>query len=228
MKKTVCFLLVIFLLLTLTVYGEEVNGNGTVDATRLNVRAEASLDARIIGALYEYETVTVITKTGDWYKINFNGEIGFVHKDFLVVVRRGEARIQIEPQSEEGRELAQQVVDIAKEYIGTPYVWGGASPDGFDCSGFVYYVYKQMGVELNRVASEQNRNGIPVPLDQLEPGDLVFFWNKQFYSEINHVGIYIGNGEFIHSPQSGDVVKIMPIDSPYYQRNIYSARRIFE
>ena len=228
MKRIICLIISALLMLSVHVFADDVNGHGLVDATTLNVREKPSTDSRIIGTLYNGSNVEVITKTGEWYKISFEEKTGYVHKDYLVVVRKGQAKIQIKPQSEEGREMAQKVVELAKEYLGTPYVWGGTTPDGFDCSGLVYYVYGQLGVKLYRVAADQNKNGVPVPLDGLEPGDLVFFWNRQYYSEINHVGIYVGDGEFIHAPQTGDVVKIVPIDSGYYKKNIYSARRIFE
>ena len=228
MKKIFCLIFTALLIFTVPALADDVNGHGKVEATSLNIRETPSKTARVIGTLYDGESVSVVTKTGEWYKIYFDGKIGFVHSDYLTVSRKGEAKIQIKPQSEEGREMAQNAVDIAMTYLGTPYVWGGTSPSGFDCSGLVYYVYSQLGVKLNRVAADQNRNGIPVPLESLEPGDLVFFWNRQYYSEINHVGIYIGDGEFIHAPQTGDVVKISKVDSGYYQNNIYSARRIFE
>src|SRR5581483_1429027 len=94
------------------------------------------------------------------------------------------------------------VVGIAMQYLGVPYVWGGASPSGFDCSGFVLYVYAQIGVSLPHSAASQYNYGVPVSRDQLEPGDLVFF------DGLGHNGIYIGNGQFIHAPHTGDVVKI--------------------
>ena len=94
------------------------------------------------------------------------------------------------------------VVGIAMQYLGTPYRWGGASPGGFDCSGFVLFVYSQVGVSLPHYAALQYSYGVPVYRDELEPGDLVFF------DGLGHVGIYIGGGEFIHAPHTGDVVKI--------------------
>ena len=95
------------------------------------------------------------------------------------------------------------VVSIALQYLGVPYVWGGASPaTGFDCSGFVMYVFAQLGVSLPHHAASMYAYGTPVPYDQLAPGDLVFF------SGLGHMGIYIGNGQFVHAPHTGDVVKI--------------------
>lgn len=97
------------------------------------------------------------------------------------------------------------VVRKAMDYLGVPYVWGGAAPTGFDCSGLTLYVYSQFGVQLPHAATLQARMGTPVPLDQLQPADLVFFGDPSFY---HHVGIYIGNGLFIEAPHTGDVVKI--------------------
>jgi cell wall-associated NlpC family hydrolase len=96
-----------------------------------------------------------------------------------------------------------QVVTIALQYLGTPYVWGGASPaTGFDCSGFVMYVFAQVGVSLPHHAASMYSYGTPVPYEQLAAGDLVFF------SGLGHMGIYIGDGWFVHAPHTGDVVKI--------------------
>jgi cell wall-associated NlpC family hydrolase len=111
------------------------------------------------------------------------------------------------------------VVGIAMQYLGTPYVYGGASPSGFDCSGFVMYVYAQVGVSLPHNAAAQYGYGTPVSRSQLQPGDLVFF------NGLGHDGIYIGGGQFIHSPHTGDVVKISSI-SGWYSSTWVGARRL--
>ena len=98
-----------------------------------------------------------------------------------------------------------QAATIALSYLGVPYQWGGASPTGFDCSGLVMYVYAQLGIQLPHYAAAQYTYGVPVPRDQLQPGDLVF------YDGLSHVGIYIGNGDIVHAPHTGDVVKISPL-----------------
>jgi cell wall-associated NlpC family hydrolase len=99
--------------------------------------------------------------------------------------------------------IGAQAVAAAMQFLGTPYVWGGASPGGFDCSGLTMYAYGQVGVGLSHYTGDQWNEGVHVPADQLLPGDLVFFG-----SDLHHVGMYIGNGQFIHAPHTGDVVKI--------------------
>jgi peptidoglycan DL-endopeptidase CwlO len=112
------------------------------------------------------------------------------------------------------------VVGIAMQYLGVPYVWGGASPSGFDCSGLVMYVYAQVGVSLPHYTGAQWNMGVPVSRGDLEPGDLVFF------DGLGHVGLYIGGNEFIDAPQTGEVVRIESLSDPWYAANYDGARRI--
>jgi peptidoglycan DL-endopeptidase CwlO len=107
---------------------------------------------------------------------------------------------------------------IALRYLGVPYLWGGESPKGFDCSGLVAYVYAQLGITLPHYAAAQYQLGVGVPRDQLQPGDLVFF------DALDHVGIYIGGGQFVHAPHTGDVVKITTLAA--YGGSYVGARRI--
>jgi peptidoglycan DL-endopeptidase CwlO len=111
------------------------------------------------------------------------------------------------------------VVGIAMRYLGVPYVWGGSTPRGFDCSGFVAYVFAQIGVGLPHSSYAMYGMGTPVSISQLEPGDLVFFTGA------SHMGIYIGGGQFIHAPHAGDVVKISSL-SGYYSSNFVGGRRV--
>jgi peptidoglycan DL-endopeptidase CwlO len=111
-------------------------------------------------------------------------------------------------------------VGVAMQYLGTPYVWGGSSPGGFDCSGFVMYVFAQVGVYLPHHAADQYNYGTPVSSSELEPGDLVFF------DGLGHVGIYIGGGQFVHAPHTGDVVKISSMNDGWYASTYVGARRL--
>ena len=94
-------------------------------------------------------------------------------------------------------------VDLASTFMGTPYVWGGESPKGFDCSGLVQYVYKQLGVDLPRHSSDQAKAGVPVAIADLKKGDLVFFG-----SPVDHVGIYAGDGKMVVAPHTGDALRV--------------------
>jgi cell wall-associated NlpC family hydrolase len=111
------------------------------------------------------------------------------------------------------------VVGIAMQYLGVPYVWGGASPSGFDCSGLVMYVFSQVGISLPHSSYAQYGYGTPVSMSQLQPGDLVFF------DGLGHVGIYVGGGNFIHAPHTGDVVKISSLTG-WYASTFVGGRRL--
>ena len=111
------------------------------------------------------------------------------------------------------------VVSIALQYLGVPYVWGGASPSGFDCSGLTMYAYAKVGVYLPHNAAMQYGMGTPVARSQLAPGDLVFF------NGLSHVGMYIGGGRFVHAPHTGDVVKISSLSEYWYAATYVGARR---
>ncbi len=113
-----------------------------------------------------------------------------------------------------------QAASIALGYLGVPYVWGGESPSGFDCSGLVAYVYAQLGVALPHYAAAQYTYGVAVPESQLQPGDLVFFAN------LNHVGIYIGNGQFVNAPHTGAFVEIDSLSTPWFSAHYVGARRL--
>jgi cell wall-associated NlpC family hydrolase len=116
---------------------------------------------------------------------------------------------------------ASQVIAIAMQYLGVPYVWGGSSPaTGFDCSGFVMYVFAQIGVSLPHHAAAQYGYGVPVSRDQLLPGDLVFF------NGLGHMGMYIGGGQFIHAPHTGDVVKVSSLYDSWYASTWVGGRRV--
>jgi cell wall-associated NlpC family hydrolase len=113
---------------------------------------------------------------------------------------------------------AQVAVDTALAQQGKPYVWGGAGPDSFDCSGLTQYAYAAAGISLPHSSSMQSTMGAPVAYADLQPGDLVFF-----YSPVSHVGMYIGNGQMVHAGTSGDVVKVIDLA---YMPDFNSARRI--
>jgi cell wall-associated NlpC family hydrolase len=106
------------------------------------------------------------------------------------------------------------------QFLGVPYRWGGADPSGFDCSGFIMYVYAKHGVSLPHHAASQYGVGVPVDRGSLQAGDLVFF------NGLGHAGIYVGGDQFIHAPHTGDVVKISSLNDSWYARTWVGARRI--
>jgi cell wall-associated NlpC family hydrolase len=120
----------------------------------------------------------------------------------------------------------QQIASYAMQFVGTAYRFGGTEPAiGFDCSGLVQYVYRQVtGVTLPRTARSLSQVGLKIPTVNLLPGDLVFFNTRRF--AFSHVGIYIGNNQFVHAPRSGERVEVSTIDSHYWQRRFNGARRL--
>ena len=116
------------------------------------------------------------------------------------------------------------IVSVAYNYLGVPYVWGGTSPSGFDCSGFTQYVFRQCGYSLDRVAQSQYYNGSYVSYSNLQPGDLVFFSNTYSASGITHVGIYVGDGNFIHASNSG--IAVTSLSENWYASRYVGACRV--
>jgi cell wall-associated NlpC family hydrolase len=127
-----------------------------------------------------------------------------------VAVRRGETTESVH----------RALVRTALTYLGAPYRWGGLTPAGFDCSGFVKYVHARMGISIPHNVAAQYRYGTPVSRDQLEPGDLVFF------DHLRHNGIYIGRGLFIHATKTGDSVRISNLDDRWYKSRWVGGRRL--
>ena len=124
-----------------------------------------------------------------------------------------------------GTGTGQDIVAYAETFLGVKYVYGGTSPSGFDCSGLVYYCYKHYGYTVNRTAAGLAYNGTAVSSNNLQVGDIILF-TSQDGSYIGHTGIYIGNGQFIHAPHTGDVVKISSLSDTYYTNHYWGARRV--
>lgn len=192
----------------------ELNTTGVVIAEKLNVRKGPSTSYSIIHILWLGNRVKATGKVGSWYRIQLSdGRIGWVSGTYLRVDDR--------------QQMVNKVISTAKSFLGIPYVWGGESPQegGFDCSGFTQYVFKQAGYSLNRISSDQAENGIYVSRTNIQPGDIVFYSFKA-NGVIDHVGIYIGNDQMIHSPKPGDSVKITNVGTDYWRSRYVTARRI--
>lgn len=124
---------------------------------------------------------------------------------------------------------ADELIKFAKSLLGVPYVYGGMSPAGFDCSGFTSYVFGAFGIRLERVSTDQAKQGIEISKENLRPGDLVFFDTSGGHSVINHTGIFIGDGKFIHaSSGASSCVIISNLATGYYAGSFMTARRVFQ
>ena len=132
------------------------------------------------------------------------------------------------PEAHQG--LVSSLLAKARTYLGTPYHYGGTTPRGFDCSGFVRFVFGAFGFGLERSSTSQARQGEAVDLSQIQPGDLLFFKTRGKQDRVSHVGIYLGQGQFIHAGSQGGpskrVVRIGKLDETYYAQRLVSARRV--
>jgi len=180
----------------------------------LNIRSGPSTDCDKVGKLYTGKIVEILGLQDGWYQI----ESGYINADYVA---------QADPSEVKESSKGQEIVDYALQFVGYPYVYGGSSPKGFDCSGFTSYVYKHFGYSLNRSASGQLDNGKAVSMSQLQPGDLVIFKKSGTGSKrASHVGLYIGNNQFVHASTSKVGVIISSLSSSYYTTGFVGGRRI--
>ena len=198
---------------------------GYITGNNVRFRAGASMTSQILDELFYGNQVSILGTNGEWTKIVYGDSVGFVYSTY---VKEG-TYAAAEPVSSSAVAVSanvsgQDIVNFAGQFLGAKYCWGGTSPDtGFDCSGFVYYVYKHFGITLSRVAQDQAANGIHVDPSDLRPGDILCFYSGSSY--IGHAGIYIGGNKFIHSSNSTTGVIISEL-SGYYSSRGFEARRI--
>ena len=207
--------------LTVSTTADAALGYGLVDTdgSSLNMRAAAGTSYDTVASIPGGTVLELEGVDNGWYKITYSGKTGYVSSDYITITT--------EPDATEtaSSDLGAQIVAYAEEYLGTPYVLGGNGPNQFDCSGFTKYVYSHFGYTLNRTATDQLQNGVSVSKDELQPGDLVFF-KYRTSKPVSHVGIYIGNGEFIHASTNRYVVQIDQMESGHYANVYVYARRI--
>lgn len=230
-------------------------GYGQVNGSSVNVRAGAGTSYRSIAVASKGSKCYILGLNNGWYKVIYNSSIGYIRSDYVNLTEipyenkdsanspkffrggkstgvapsaaalNGTASSETASSGSTASVTGAQILAEAQKYLGTPYVYGGASPAGFDCSGFVYYVLKQLGFSPYRTPASQYNQGTYVSKDNLKVGDIVFFAGT-YASGISHVGIYAGNGQFIHSPNSRSTVSYSDLTSGYWANHYYGARRM--
>lgn len=196
----------------------DLTAQGWVDGSDVRMRAAAGTDSEIVRVTTYGESVEILGVDGEWYKVSAGGQTGYIRGDYVSFTEPDPS------QAPAAGSIGEQIVAFAEQFLGTPYVWAGSSPSGFDCSGFVSYVFKNFGYTVNRTAASMYTNGVAVDKSELQIGDAVFFASSS--ESIGHVGIYIGDGEFIHSSSGCGYVTISGLDESYYSRMYVGARRI--
>ena len=233
-------------------------GYGSVNGSGVNIRSGPGTSYRSVATASKGSKCYIIGLNKGWYKVIYNSTIGYIRSDFVDLTEipyenqaspntpkfyRGGKSTGVAPSaaalngstssgstsgstsSGTASVTGAQILAEAQKYLGTPYVYGGASPAGFDCSGFVYYVLKQLGFSPYRTPASQYNQGTYVSKANLQVGDIVFFAGT-YASGISHVGIYAGNGQFIHSPNSRSTVSYSDLTSGYWANHYYGARRM--
>ncbi len=192
----------------------------TVNATSLNVRSGAGTSYSVITKLSKGTVVDVIESASNgWKKIKTSsGTTGWVSGDYLT---KG-----VVENSTSSTNKVQAVLDLAEKQLGKPYVWGAEGPNSFDCSGLIYYVYKNAaGITLPRTSAAQYSAGVAVSKSNLKAGDLIFS-STDGTGNITHVAIYVGNGKMIHAPRSGKNVEKVDMNTNYWNKAYVGARRV--
>ena len=226
-------------------YGKYVDQVAKVTADTLRVREKASTSAKILGKVSKNTSLDVLSVTAKWVKVSYNGKIAYVSRDYVKLSYKYQYAVAVSSSStgsissdnvsnsnnagdsnntsyssSSTTSTASQLIAYAKQFLGNKYVYGGTSlTNGTDCSGYTQGVFKKFGVSLPRTSRQQATVGKKVSTSNLMAGDLLFYATN---GTINHVAIYIGNGQVIHASNSKDGIKI----SKYNYRSIYTARRV--
>lgn len=208
-------------------FADEIQ-TGTVSASVLNLRSDPGTSSKVIGSMTRGDKLSILESSGDWLKVKTSdGETGWAYSQYIALFKDSDDNTSVK-QSDKATDLSEQLVKFSKTLLGTEYVYGGTTPKGFDCSGFVQYVFKRFDISLERVAASQSTQGSRVSSQDLSAGDLVFFDTDGGHNSISHVGIYIGGGQFIHAASGSSTRKVIisDITSGYYANNFMKARRV--
>ena len=201
------------------------------------VRNGAYYNASAVGQLENGSTVTVLGETSAFYKIDCYDTVGYVARS-QVSLKNGEYYVSCQPDSSETRDFTytdhaealrvrNALLDLAREQVGKPYIYGATGMRGFDCSGLMYYLYGEYGTNLHRRASEQLQDGSVVSREGMQVGDLVFFRESWDACAASHVGIYAGNNKIIHASTSRGVI-YSDLEETYCAKNFLCVRRVVD
>jgi cell wall-associated NlpC family hydrolase len=218
-------------------------GYGRVTGNKVNVRSGPGTGYKSLASAAINDTAYIIGINNKWFKVIYGDTVGYIRSDYLALTEipyenrdsgktplffRGGKSTGVTPSASalkgySSKPTASAIIATAKKYIGVPYVWGGSTPSGFDCSGFVQYVFKAHGIQLPRTSKQQYGVGTYVSKSNLKAGDLVFFDTEG--NGVSHLGIYIGNNQFIHASSSKGVI-ITSLSNTYWAPRYYGAKRI--
>lgn len=222
-----------------TTTSDSIRKVGKVTVSALNVRSGASTKYSIKNTIKKNSVVGVISSySNGWSKVKLSSSsTGYVSTKYLDVYAGDSNNIKVSYKTGSSSQSLSstnnkpssnskldKLLSTVKSQVGKPYVYGAAGPNSFDCSGLTYYAYKKEGIYLNRTSRDQAQNGKYVSKSNLKAGDLVFF--NSGTNSIRHVGIYVGNDKFIHSPSPGKSVKYESLSTSYYVKGYVTARRI--
>ena len=193
-------------------------GTGNIIGSSVRLRSAPGYEADVLGYYGDGTAVEITAVSGEWMRVSTGDAEGYMHSDYIGISADETAGTAYSG-------IGQTIVDTGYKYTGVPYVWAGTSPYGFDCSGFVYYVFTENGYTVNRTAASLYNNGTAVDRSELIPGDIICFTDGSYYN-IGHVGIYVGDGNFIHASSGAGYVTTNSLSENYYNSHYYGARRI--
>jgi cell wall-associated NlpC family hydrolase len=210
-------------------YIKVLSKKATINADGVNFRSSANTDAKVIDTLSKGTRVEILDTKSGWHKVKVGSKVGYVASKFVTSAKssvKTSRSITAEAFDASDDSQGNDVTSYAKRYVGVRYVYGGKSPNGFDCSGFVGYVYRHFGVSLNSSAESMFSNGVRVSKSGLRAGDLLFFdaAARKSAGEIDHVGIYLGGDKFIHASTSNGRVLIQSLSG--YHGTYIGAKRV--
>ena len=221
-------------------------GTGSVDASLVNLRKGPSTSTSMLDQLKSGEEVEIFGFNCGWYKVRYENQVGYIRSDLVALLEKPANNTGIAASSSNNGSSAssgsssnsngsstgssssdrgQEIATYAQQFVGYPYVYGGSSPSGFDCSGFMQYVFAQFGYSINRTATAQLANGTYVEYNDMRPGDIIYFG---YGSTASHVGMYIGNGQFVHAQNSSTGVVITSLSESWYANRYLCAHRIID